>query len=515
YYAVATGFHGEIVLWMSVASLALLVIGGLVVDMFWCRYICPLGALSNTLKYWIWVVAVAGVWVALRYFGVDVPWWWQFAVVCAGGYVLEITRKPRFQLLSICKNSEKCISCGKCDKACPYHIQVANAPAGPVRSVDCTLCGECVASCSAGALAAGAACSRHSHDSSTLRFVLPALIAIILPLAGYFAGRNVELPTINETWGMESVDSAGNVTKLVDPSALTTVKLEGLRSVKCFGSSMAFKAKLEKIRGVYGVKTYVGSHSAVVTYDPTVLTEETLQEKIFTPSCFRVNSLDPQALDSLKIYTIRTEHMTDKVDLNYFGLQLRTTSRGIYGVESEFACPLIVRVFVDPSEELDSDWFKEVVERKVLAMPIHGGGVKETPVNWKYAGMEDEISYISTPDYLHKMFSPFKAQFKSRLEQFAEAPQMMYEIVDANYEKPIILRNMSFVSNHLSSHDGIIGIYLDLNPELKPAIMVRYSAPMTADKVWELLNMETWTIVYSADDVREVPAKLKFGTPGT
>ncbi|MBP9545007.1 MAG: 4Fe-4S binding protein, partial [Alistipes sp.] len=44
FYAVATGFKGEIVLWMSLTSLTLLLLGGFVVKMFWCKYICPLGA---------------------------------------------------------------------------------------------------------------------------------------------------------------------------------------------------------------------------------------------------------------------------------------------------------------------------------------------------------------------------------------------------------------------------------------------------------------------------------------
>ena len=47
FYAVATGFKGEIVLWMSLTSLTLLLLGGFVVKMFWCKYICPLGAASN------------------------------------------------------------------------------------------------------------------------------------------------------------------------------------------------------------------------------------------------------------------------------------------------------------------------------------------------------------------------------------------------------------------------------------------------------------------------------------
>ena len=48
-----------------------------------------------------------------------------------------------------------------------------------------------------------------------------------------------------------------------------------------------------------------------------------------------------------------------------------------------------------------------------------------------------------------------------------------------------------------------------------PAIQVRFAAPMTSDKVWELLTMDTWTITYSKNDVRETPAKLSFKTPGT
>ena len=73
---------------------------------------------------------------------------------------------------------------------------------------------------------------------------------------------------------------------------------------------------------------------------------------------------------------------------------------------------------------------------------------------------------------------------------------------------------MPFLSNHLSRHDGVIGIYLDLDENLEPAIMVRYTAPMTSDELWRLMTMETWTITYSKDDVREEPAKLAFRTPG-
>lgn len=512
YYAVATGFKGEITLWMSIVTVALVLVCGFFINMFWCKYLCPLGAISNSLKFWVWIVVLAAAYYVLGLVGVNVPWWALLAAFCVAGYLLEILcGKPKLQVLHIMKNDAKCTHCGICNKHCPYGIDIANCKTGAVKAVDCTLCGECTAVCPMDAIHTGV-CVKGSRNLGNV--LLPAIIAVLLVAFGFWAGDKYELPTINVTWGIEETLEDGTVKQLVDPSALETMEMTGLRSVKCYGSSMAFKAKLEKIRGVYGVKTFVAHHRAVITYDPSVTTSEKIQESVFTPSKFRVNTPDPAATDSIKVVTIRTENMYDKLDLNYLGLQMRLTEKKIYGLESEFACPLIVRVYMDPSENLDKAWFKKIVNMKELEMPLHGGGTKITPVNFKFVDLEDGESYISTEAFIRRMFTPFKAQFKKRVGEFEGKPQFVYEIPDANYEKPIILRNLPFVSNHLSKNDGIIGVYLELNKDLVPALMVRYAAPMTASRIWELLNMEKWTITYAEDDVREVDAKLKFKTPG-
>lgn len=512
YYAVATGFKGEITLWMSLISVAAVILCGFMVNMFWCKYLCPLGAISNSLKFWVWIVVLAAAYYLLGTIGVNVPWWALLAAFCVVGYLLEILcGKPRLQVLHIMKNDSKCTHCGLCTKACPYGIDVAGCRAGAVKAVDCTLCGECTAVCPVDAIHTGV-CVKGGRN--VWNVLAPAVIALVLMGIGLWAGGKYELPTINVTWGIEQTLEDGTVKQLVDPSSLKTMEMEGLRSVKCYGSSMAFKAKLEKIRGVHGVKTFVSHHRAVITYDPAATTPEIIQESVFTPSKFRVNTPDMSAVDSIKVVTIRTENMYDKLDLNYLGLQMRLTDKKIYGLESEFACPLIVRVYMDASETADKAWFKKIVNMKELEMPVHGGGTKITPVNFKFVDLEDGESYISTESFIRKMFTPFKAQFSSRVEEFAGKSQFVYEIPDANYEKPIILRNLPFVSNHLSKNDGIIGVYLELDNSLTPALMIRYAAPMTADRVWELLNMDKWTITYKKDDVREVDAKLKFKNPG-
>lgn len=512
YYAVATGFKGEITLWMSLISVAAVILCGFMVNMFWCKYLCPLGAISNSLKFWVWIVVLAAAYYLLGTIGVNVPWWALLAAFCVVGYLLEILcGKPRLQVLHIMKNDSKCTHCGLCTKACPYGIDVAGCRAGAVKAVDCTLCGECTAVCPVDAIHTGV-CVKGGRN--VWNVLAPAVIALVLMGIGLWAGGKYELPTINVTWGIEQTLEDGTVKQLVDPSSLKTLEMEGLRSVKCYGSSMAFKAKLEKIRGVHGVKTFVSHHRAVITYDPAATTPEIIQESVFTPSKFRVNTPDMATVDSIKVVTIRTENMYDKLDLNYLGLQMRLTDKKIYGLESEFACPLIVRVYMDASETADKAWFKKIVNMKELEMPVHGGGTKITPVNFKFVDLEDGESYISTESFIRKMFTPFKAQFSSRVEEFAGKPQFVYEIPDANYEKPIILRNLPFVSNHLSKNDGIIGVYLELDNSLTPALMIRYAAPMTSDRVWELLNMDKWTITYKKDDVREEAAKLKFKNPG-
>ena len=511
YYAVATGFKGEITLWMSIVTICLLVIGGFFIKMFWCKYLCPLGAVSNSLKFWIWIAGLFLLYYVLGLVGLNIPWWILLGAFCLAGYLLEIlNRRPKYQIINVIKDENLCTHCGICNKKCPYSIDIKSLGDGRINQVDCTACGECVAACPTEALRIGIC----KNSKSGFWKVGTAVVAAVFVALGIWAGSKFELPTIDVTWGIEETLEDGTVRTLVDPSSLATMKMEGLRSVKCYGSSMAFKARLEKIPGIHGVKTYVGSHTVVITYDPSKITPEQIQERIYVPSNFRINTPDHNALDSLKIVTIRTEKMYDKLDLNYLGLQFRQTGKKLYGLESEFACPLIVRVYMDPSEEVDEKWFKEIVEKDELDMPVHGGGSKPIEMDIEFVGMEDGVSYIKTTDFLEKMFSGFKAEFKSRVEEYEGKPQFVYELVDPDYEKPIIRRYMPYLSNHLSKHEGIIGIYLVLNKDYIPAIRIRYAAPMTAEKVWELMTMPQWTITYKKDDVRTMDAPIGFEKEG-
>ena len=499
YYAAATGFKGEITLWMSITTLTLVVLGGFLVDRFWCKYICPLGAISNSLKFWVWQAFLVGIWWGLNLLGVHLAWIWLLGAICVLGYLLEIfCGRHTPVIMSVVTNRSKCSgNCRMCQKHCPYNIDIPSY-GGKVKSVDCTLCGECIAACPHKALSIGVVPEVESKFSRFTRFI-PALLAVIFVVLAFVFSNKFEVPTIDESWG------------ITPECKIETLKVEGLKSVKCYSSSKAFKAKMEKVAGVHGVKTFVGSHTVVISYDANVTDEDKIMAQVFVPSKFRVNSLEPSAYDSLKCVTIRTEKMFDKLDLNYLGMQLRATDKRIYGLESMYDCPMIVKVYMAPDEDIDSDWFKQMVEKKTLEMPVHGGGVNVIKLGFKYVRMEDGFTMISTPDYLRMMFDSFKAEYGRKSEGKEE---FYYEIADPNYEKPIVKRGLPFLSNHISRFDGVLGTYLTLNDELVPCIRIRFCAPMTADRLWELITMDSWTITYKKDDVREEPAKLGFETPG-
>lgn len=477
YYAVATGFKGEITLWMSIVSICVLVIGSLAIDTFWCRYLCPLGAISNSLKFWVWIGVLFGAYFVADVVGADIPWAVLLGAFCITGYLLEVfNARPKYQILHILKNESACNNCGLCTKQCPYHIDIRSFHNGRINHVDCNLCGECAAACANKALNIGI----RQNKVSKWRKVIPAALTVILIAFGIWAGGKIELPTIDVRWNTEGIA----------PENLQTTTFDGLRTLKCYGSAMTFKAKMEKVNGVHGVQVFVRKQSADILYDSSVTSPEKIREAIYIPSRCKVQQLDPAQTRSLAVKTIRTEGMYEKGDLDNLAALLRETGRKIYWLESEFACPLIIRVVCDPSEDLEEEWFEEIVEK-----------------NYDFVKMEDEVSHISSTDFIGNSFKPFKVEMKARIEKYGSWKQNDYTVSNLGFDTAGSA--MPFLSNYLSQQDGILGVYLELNDQSVPTIRIRYVEPMTEERLVELLKKDTWTIS-SKGEKKEVPAKILF-----
>lgn len=129
---------------VGVGILGLSLAGSLIYDRFFCKYLCPMGAFLGLFSKWSW--------------------------------------------FSIKRDSDACISCGVCDKACPMNIEVATADT--VASSECISCNECVNACpAAGALEVSAPSGKH-FSAAKMTGIVVAVLAVIVAVstvAGAFA----------------------------------------------------------------------------------------------------------------------------------------------------------------------------------------------------------------------------------------------------------------------------------------------------------------------------------------
>ena len=500
YYAVATGFKGELTAWMASISIALLFLGSIFVKMFWCKYICPLGALSNIFKFTLTFVGILILMWVLGLLGVSNAWVWGLAIACIVAYLWEVIylRSRVFPLLTIVRDENSCNGCGVCVRKCPYSIDPRSLK--QVRHIDCTLCGNCVSACPEGSLQIG---GKHS-----LRW-LPGILTIVLFGVALWLGNNWELPTIDEKWGnYEQVET------------MKTYEIEGLTSVKCFGSSKAFSAKMQKVPGIYGVKTFVNRHAVVISYDPAVTSPEKIDEAIFTPT--RMKFADPApGVDSLAVIRLGVEGLHDKMDMVYFGAILRNID-GICGFDAQYGCPVAVTLYTAPDAELPEKMLRDSIGVKEARMLVHGGGTRLIPVDYKLMSYEPAAEKMARREFLDMMFESTRAlsgSFKNNSEKYgddAAYPKGVYEVECRGIEKPLMKRSFPYFRGFLSLKEGITRLDVALNEEEVPVLRITYVKSMWDDaKIWkELLNAEVWPVKYTDGTLKDEEPRFIFKTEG-
>ena len=230
FYASFTGFSGDVFFWYAFPALLLTIAGSFFIRQFWCRYLCPLGAVTNIAVYALPAAALTLLWVLLtNVAGLSIPWPWLLGAVCLTGFIFEAFTMKFFVFptLRITRHEALCTHCRICDKKCPMAIEISTVDT--VNHIDCHLCVDCVIKCpEKGAL------TINKRNMSWL----PALATVILTAAAITIATFYELPTISENWGD------------VNGKNIQTVQMDGLKSIKCFGSSRSFANHMKEIPGI-------------------------------------------------------------------------------------------------------------------------------------------------------------------------------------------------------------------------------------------------------------------------
>lgn len=112
--------------------MVIILIGSMLYDRFFCKYLCPMGAVYGILS--------------------------------------------KISPSKIVRNKDKCINCGLCSRSCPMNIDVANAE--KVNSAECISCQSCVLSCP----------KKDALEYKTGKNTLQTLTIVILVVGLFFSG---------------------------------------------------------------------------------------------------------------------------------------------------------------------------------------------------------------------------------------------------------------------------------------------------------------------------------------
>jgi len=489
YYALVTGFSTDVVVWYAVIALVLLFLGSVVVRMFWCKYICPLGALSNIFRFALFFVGVLVIWLVLLRLGVEISYVWPLAVVCAGGYLIEIIRlkSSLFPLVNVTRNESTCTSCNKCTKICHQAIDVASLKV--VRHVDCNQCGDCVLVCPEKD-------TLQVNKRNYLKWISPIAV-VVLVVAGLLLGSVWEVPTIDLKWADEAEMAKAQV-----------YQQSGLKNIKCFGSSTVFANQMKRIDGVMGVATYVKHHRVKIYYDPAKLDSVKIQKSFFTPSKTALSPL-AKGVETVTAVTVRLENFFDPLDFSYLARLLQQETNAV-GLISEFDCPIIVKIFFPGDTVVDEKVLEEILESKSLTYEVNDVRNK-VELKYKLSGRINSEN-LTRGEYISKLFNPYDSQFNDR-EAYSDSVLSVYQLP---LGKNAGFRNrFSWMVSHLSNNDGIVEFRTVLDSAYKEQLQVVFVDSLTnPSSILKALNSDSLHLTYSNGEKGAVANMFRFEEEG-
>lgn len=464
YYVLFSGFGGDTVMWYAIPAILLTIVGSFFIRQLWCKYLCPLGAITNIAIYALPASALALLFVIInRFAGGLIQWYWLLAAICLMGFILESTtlRFLIFPPIRITRHPEICTNCRICDKKCPMALNISTID--KVQHIDCHLCTDCVAKCpEKGALTVNKRWPRW----------LPALITVVLIAAALFFSNRYEIPTISEHWGSPELMKTASV-----------VEMSGLKNIKCFGSSRSFANHMKEVDGVLGVETFVRHHGIKVYYDKSVIDEQGVKKAVFSPVS-EFFGLPGPGRKSVWVYTVGIDKCFDPND-QYYLMALLYQHEGILGFQTHYGEPVEAAIYFD-RQVTDPEKIKLTIEQSELVQN-NGDNIIKTPLNFKVAKTGSRLDSIAVSDMLKKFFEETDITFnfygKYRPEQLE------------TWERPFIQASfpemqdwIPYLISHTSNDDGIVRfsiVFTDSGPVLR---LVFVKTMTTPDKLLALLQ---------------------------
>ncbi|HID38053.1 MAG TPA: 4Fe-4S binding protein [Calditrichaeota bacterium] len=487
YYATFTGFGHDVVFWMAITTLGITILGSVFIRQFWCKYLCPLGAITNIFAFIPMFAGVLIIYLFLLKVGLEISWVWPLAVITTLGFLLETTRMRTwfFPPFKITRSITSCTDCKICDQRCPMGIDISTYEV--VDHIDCHLCGDCLYACPV---------NDTLQINKKERRWLPATTTVTLTILGLLLALNVELPTINLRWGSEAQLQTASV-----------FSQPGLKNVKCYGSATSFASKMKRVPGVLGVEAYVKSHTVKIYYDPATIDEKKLKKAIFTPTNTLLKS--PPLNASIAAVKLKIDKLFDTYD-TYYLTQLMKQSTGIWGFQTQYGEPVEAIIYYDPSK-LSPDKIKEIIESPSVTYKTPTGKVTQE-LNFSVAALDDSTSIVERSRFIRQMFSPYNLPFNGYKKYAAEEIEV-YQVPFKQAMDPRYRREFQFLAAHLSMDSAIVRfetVYTD-----QPYARIYFvKERISQDKIWHMLTQDTLHFMYKGGKMGQKKNPFRFKTEG-
>lgn len=485
FYASFNGFSLDTNLYYAIITLGIVIFGSVFIRQFWCKYVCPLSAVSNIFSYYTLFLSTVFVFLIVIELDIKVDWVYLLIALCSLGFLAKtfFQRVTFFPLFRVTRQACTCTNCKMCDKVCPMAIKVSEM--SKVKHIDCHLCADCVEVC---------------PEKNTLQINkrnmkwLPALATVILISFGIYASKTIEIPTVNLWWGDKNMTSKAEV-----------FKQENLKSIKCFGSASSFAAKMQEVPGVLGVEAYAGSHSAKIYYDASLTNPKKIKKAMFTPlwNIFKIPDSNGKQLQASTFYIERFFDVNDA----YYITELLSNAGGIYAIETVYGEPVQAIIYFDPAKT-STDKIKNIIESKELTYTMDS--VKTTvDLEFAVSKIAPEIKKLTALDFEKKVFEPFDEKFNS-FDKYDSTAFSIFEISISDVRYNENKKWYPYLGSHLSNDDGIVRLKIEYN-KTEPVARIFYSSKLTDEKkILRLIKSKKFSVHYEDGRTKEFENPFQF-----
>jgi hypothetical protein len=233
--------------------------------------------------------------------------------------------------------------------------------------------------------------------------------------------------------------------------------------------------------------------------------EEKIQKLLFVPEKSELRNLG-ELSDSIVVYSLTVDNFFDPLDAVYLNHLLLQKSEAI-GYQSEFACPVIIRIYFISGKEPGIETLKDIIQTESLEYTVNGFTFR-TPLGYKVVSIDQDPGLISGKAYFGDMYKPLSMEFN----KFSDYTPDVISVFELNMENNHELRDTyAYLGSHLSGHKGIIGFETLIDSTDTEIGRVSYvDSLITAENVLNAIMVDSLLIHYGDGSEEKVVNQFVF-----